>query len=607
MKLLKLLITFVALVSTANAQDDQALIKELNHSSYPGNILGFPTSATPAKAEYLKQWHEAKFGLFVHWGIYSVLEGKWKGEEIPALGEQIQMNAKIPGKEYVPIAKRFNPIKFDGRAYAKLAKDAGMTYIVLTSRHHDGFSMFETEYSDFDIMDATPYKKDIVKGFADGCKAEDIKFGLYYSNPDWHFNVDPNQDIFKVSSGAYTPEFLKFQQNQLTELLTNYGPIMEIFFDMGRPKLSDSKALAKTVRDLQPECLVSGRVMNNQGDFYTLGDNVEAKEVLDLPWEAPSTFHSRPRHTWGWKSWVVYPPIDEEVARCVQKLSRVTSLGGNFLLNIGPKPDGTVSDFQTNALKIIGEWVKKNRGSIFDVNTTPFKRSTWGAATWKENELYLHIADWPSDGKLIIPDLVSNVKEVHLYADNATKYTFNKRKEGGIEIIVPTISPDKYQTVMTVVCDSTIKAANPVVIQTETDKIVLGTETLIVKNFVHGMQYANTVKAVKTSWTMKPTVTGKYDIKLKVVVDKQKVKSGRTVDMSPRSVIIVIGNKLFRKKIPVTLGKAEFEIGVIELTAGVPVNVIIAKDPATFVVGKSGIKGFELNPIVPETMIFTKQ
>lgn len=600
------LITFLIGTSPiAHAESDSQLLASISDPSYPKNVAGLPTAQHPAKPEHLKKWQEAKFGLFIHWGIYSVLEGKWKGKEIPDLGEQIQRHAKIPGKEYVEVAKQFNPVKFDGRAYAKLAKDAGMTYMVLTSRHHDGFSMFDTAHSEFDIIDATPYKKDIVKALADGCKAEDLQFGLYYSNPDWHFGIDPEKKEFNVGWG-YSPELLKFEQNQLTELLTNYGPIMEIFFDMGKPSMADSLALAKTVRDLQPECLVSGRVMNNQGDFYTLSDNAEAKEVLDLPWEAPSTFHSKPGHTWGWKSWVVDPPMDKEVARCVQKLSRVTSRGGNFLLNIGPKPDGTVSAYQTEALQTIGKWVAAHRGSIFGVNTTPFQRSPWGTATWKGNELYLHIAKWPRGGKLKLPDLVSEVVDVRLFNDSSVKYKFSKLPDGGVELLLPEKPVNPYQTVISVLCASEVVASQPKVVQTDPHRIELGQDELMNKSFIHGMTYACMVKNVRNHWSFKVKESGTYSAKLFVDVKKQKPRRNQKPDMSPQPVLVSIGEKLFHIDVPVTLGPAEITLGNVELNAGDSLQAIVVKDLSRGESSDDSPRRFSLEPIWPQRIVLSK-
>ncbi|VGO16331.1 hypothetical protein PDESU_04922 [Pontiella desulfatans] len=593
-----------AFTAPAGTATDQSIISIMSDPAYPRNVCALPSPENPADKEHLEEWTNAKFGLFIHWGIYSVLEGMWKGEQIPDLGEQIQRHAKIPGREYVEVAKQFNPVKFDGRAYAKLAKEAGMTYMILTSRHHDGFSMFDTAYSDFDIMDATPYKRDIVKGLAEGCRAEGIRLGLYYSNPDWHFQVDPDADSFGVGQ-KYSPALLEFQQNQLTELLTNYGPIMEIFFDMGKPSIADSQALAKTVRDLQPECLVSGRVMNNQGDFYTLSDNSEATEVLDLPWEAPSTFHSEPGHTWGWKSWVVDPPMEKEVARCVQKLSRVTSRGGNFLLNIGPKPDGTVSEYQTEALQSIGVWVDAHRETIFDVHTTPFKRSPWGASTWKENELYLHVAKWPKDGKIRLPDLFSSVEEVRLFTDASVNYSFEALEQGGVVIHVPRTAPEKYQTVITVQCGGEIKTRVPLVTQTNPDKIDLGKDSLVTRDFIHGMSYACRVKNVQGSWKFNPVKSGKYKVTLGADVKKMKLKKNQQPDMEARPVLISIGENLFRVNIPVALGKIEIEVGEVELKAGSCQTVMIVKD--TGMNGEGDPSRFSLEPIWPERLVLIRQ
>ncbi|MCK4959540.1 MAG: alpha-L-fucosidase, partial [Planctomycetes bacterium] len=298
------------------------------HADYPANFYELLKTKYPASQGARDEWRNQRFGLFIHWGIYATLEGMWKGEQIPDLGEQIQRHAKIPGKEYVPVAAQFNPVKFDARSYARLAKAAGMKYIIITSKHHDGFAMFDSKYTDFDIMDATPYKKDIIKMLADACRDEGLQFGVYYSNPDWHHNNHSMDDTRFSVNERFDEKYMEFSKNQLRELLTNYGPMNEIFFDMGKPTLAQSEEWAGTVRQYQPNCLVSGRVMNRQGDFYTMSDNSEPGTPITTPWEVPCTFSAKPGHTWGYKNWVTRPPLEVEVQKRIAQLGRVASRGG---------------------------------------------------------------------------------------------------------------------------------------------------------------------------------------------------------------------------------------------------------------------------------------
>ena len=230
--------------------------------------------------------------MFIGGSIQFLLE--FEGGTNRKLGEQIMRHANISIPEYEKIAKAFNPTKFDAEAIVLMAKNAGMRYVILTSKHHDGFAMFDSKVTNYDVVDFTPYKKDILKELADACKKHGLKLGLYYSTPDWHFNgpepernpIDGKYSVFGKVSKANED----YQVAQLKELLTNYGDIFELFFDMGEPTAAQSARFAKTVNDLQPNCLINGRVMNNQGDFITMPDNhLPDLPIADYPWETPGT------------------------------------------------------------------------------------------------------------------------------------------------------------------------------------------------------------------------------------------------------------------------------------------------------------------------------
>jgi alpha-L-fucosidase len=320
--------------------------------------LGGPVAAVDTPEEAVEAWQAMRFGLFIHWGVYSIPAGIWEGRKIEKLGEQIQRHADISMDDYEGIARQFNPIEFDADKIVQLAKRAGMRYVVLTAKHHDGFAMFDSRHTDFDVVDFTPYKKDILKELADACARHDLKLGIYYSTPDWHFNgpnPERNPRDGKISVFAPVSKANEdYQVAQLEELLTNYGEVVELFFDMGEPTPEQSKRFRDTVKRLQPNTLINGRVMNEQGDFLTMPDNhVPDTPITELPWETPGTFY----HTWGYKSWVKGAPLNEQVRRQVRKLSSISSMGGNFLLNIGPKSDGNVVAYERQVLEGVGEWV----------------------------------------------------------------------------------------------------------------------------------------------------------------------------------------------------------------------------------------------------------
>ncbi|MBV1887685.1 MAG: alpha-L-fucosidase, partial [Urechidicola sp.] len=293
-------------------------------------VLNAKVKKTENVASYLKEWQAMKFGLFIHWGVYSIPAGVWEGKQIEKLGEQIMRHADISVSDYEEIAKQFNPVNFDADAIVKLAKNAGMKYVILTSKHHDGFAMFKSDATEYNIVDYTPYKKDILKELAEACKNNGLKLGLYYSTPDWHFNgaeQERNPSDGKISVfGKVSIENEDFQVAQLKELLTNYGEIVELFFDMGEPTEEQSKRFRETVKELQPNCLINGRVMNNQGDFITMPDNhLPDVPIYDVAWETPGTFY----HTWGYKSWVKGIPLQDQIKKQIRNLSKITCMGGN--------------------------------------------------------------------------------------------------------------------------------------------------------------------------------------------------------------------------------------------------------------------------------------
>jgi alpha-L-fucosidase len=269
-------------------------------------------------------------------------------------------NAPIPLDEYASTAKSFNPTKWDPDAVVALAKAAGMRYIVITSKHHDGFNMFHTAQSKYNVVDATPYHRDVVKELADACKRGGIGFGVYYSSIDWH---QPGMDHYiEGNSNPLSEEHAQFNAAQLRELLSNYGSISEIWFDMGKPTPEQSDLFATTVHKLQPQTMVSGRVWNYQGDFTVMGDNEVPAYGIDEPWQTPaSIFHE----TWGYRSWQKREDLQGKIEENITRLVQVVSRGGNYILNIGPEGDGSVVPYEADVLHGIGAWLKPNGEAIY--------------------------------------------------------------------------------------------------------------------------------------------------------------------------------------------------------------------------------------------------
>jgi alpha-L-fucosidase len=355
----------------------------------------------------IRSWQDMKFGMFIHWGLYSVAGGVWKGQKVEAgYSEQIMAWAPASREEYAKLSERFTADKWDPDAVCKLAKAAGMRYIVLTSKHHDGFCLFNTGTTDFNSVEMTPGGRDIVKGLAEACKRNGLRLGLYFSLIDWA-HPDGNTPEPSANSNPISPALEKVNTSQLEELLSDYGDLVELWFDMSTPTPRQSRLFADTVHRLQPGCLVSGRVWNHQGDFTVMGDNQIPSLGIREPWQSPESIYAK---TWGYRSWQERKNLEEKISEKIRHLSRVVSLGGVFLLNIGPRGDGSIVEFEADVLKGVGDWLRVHEEAVFGTDSQPFfEQLPWGYATSRENVIYLHIHSRPLEGNFSLPGLQNNI------------------------------------------------------------------------------------------------------------------------------------------------------------------------------------------------------
>jgi alpha-L-fucosidase len=360
-----------------------------------------PPPGPGPSAQTIHAWQDRKFGMFIHFGLYSVAGGMWNGKRVDnGYSEQIVANGPIPAKDYEALAARFDPEHFDPDAIVALAKAAGMKFIVITAKHHDGFNLFQTAQTSYNAVDGTPYHRDIVKQLADACARGGLKFGVYYSTIDWHH---PGGNIYiESNSNPITPDQEAFNVAQLKELMSHYGPIAEIWFDMGKPTPAQSAHFAQTVHALQPQAMISGRVWNHYGDFAVMGDNAEPDVAVELPWQAPASMFPE---TWGYRSWQTRTDVPGKIRENITRLVRVVSQGGNYILNIGPEGDGSVVPYEADVLRGMGAWLKRNGEAIYGTRKQPFAALDFGYATVGPHAIYLFVAKMPADHQLHVPGL----------------------------------------------------------------------------------------------------------------------------------------------------------------------------------------------------------
>jgi len=360
-------------------------------------LIGISASAQIALDAYNK-WHQNKYSMFIHFGLYSVYGGVYNDKPVTfGYSEQIQSFAGIFSDWYGDTALEFDPVKFNADEIVALAKEAGMRSIVITTKHHDGFCMFKTATTDYNSVDATPSKRDYVKELSDACRRGGINFAIYFSLIDWHF-----PHAYPISShncDFITPQHHEFTKAQVTELLTNYGPVSELWFDMGSNRPEQSKELYELVHKLQPNCMVSGRLGNGWYDFAVMADNKYPEGALQAPWQSAASMFDE---TWSYRSWQKRGDKHEKALEKLRSLINVVSHGGNFLLNIGPRGDGSVVEFESDVLKEIGAWLKQNGEAIYGTEASPFRENfAWGTSTRKGNKLYLILSgEYPANGAI---------------------------------------------------------------------------------------------------------------------------------------------------------------------------------------------------------------
>ncbi|MBQ0025628.1 MAG: alpha-L-fucosidase [Bacteroidales bacterium] len=347
-------------------------------------------------------WHGDKYSMFIHFGVYSSLGGVWKGKPVTfGYSEQIQACGGIYADQYADVAEAFNPVNFNADEIVALAKAAGMRSIVITSKHHDGFCMWNTATTDYDSVDMSASGRDFIKELSEACERGGVNMGLYFSLIDWHLPY--GYPMTTHNSDYILPQHHKYNMDQVRELCSNYGKISELWFDMGSLTPQQSREIYELVHSLQPECMVGGRLGNDMYDFSVMGDNSYPDGTLQIAWQSPASMFNE---TWGYRSWQKRCPVEEKVAEKLRNLVNVVSQGGNFLLNIGPDDKGGIVPYEKEVLTRMGSWLKENGDAIYGTECSPFRsKFDWGVVTRKGKMLYLILSGkCPENGIISVPD-----------------------------------------------------------------------------------------------------------------------------------------------------------------------------------------------------------
>lgn len=408
-------------------------------------------------------WREARFGMFIHWGLYAVPAGEYNGVKSDRIGEWIQDWANIPREEYEKYAAEFNPVEFDAAEWVGLAKEAGMKYIVITSKHHEGFSMFDSAVSDYDIVDSTPCGKDPIAALSEECKKQGVKLCFYHSIMDWHHPSQYVEQEGRHRTAGHgqnsiledrKEEYVTYMKAQLRELVEKYDPAV-LWFDgewVNWWTEPDGKDLYQYCRSLKPSLIINNRVgkgrqgmqgMNKgpdyAGDFGTPEQELPATGLPGVDWETCMTMNE----TWGFKS---YDENWKSTETLIRQLIDAASKGGNYLLNVGPTAEGIIPEASVTRLKEMGEWMKVSGEAIYGTSASPFEVLEWGRATVKDNKIYLSVFDWP-EGSLEVPLPGQDITRAYLLADPGKELKL-KKGESSLAITLPAQAPDAIATVI---------------------------------------------------------------------------------------------------------------------------------------------------------------
>lgn len=540
-------------------------------------------------------WFEdARFGLFIHWGISSDPGGIWQGKHYYGITEWLWKRSQASAAEYKALADTFDPSEFDAQEWVGLATDAGARYMVVTAKHHDGFALFDSAVSDFDIVDATPFARDPLAELAAEAETQGMKLGFYYSQfQDWEH---PDGGGNNWEYDAATQDFDRYQTEkaipQLKELLTNFGDVALIWFDTpGNATEDEAKEFVDLVRDHQADTLISSRIGHGLGDYQNYRDSeIPVRHLSPKPWEAIFPHNE----SWG------YSRLDtnfKSTTELLHMLALTASKGGNLLVSVGPDGSGNIPEGSAKRLRAVGEWLRENGESIYGTHSAPLGHLSWGVATRGEHRLYLHVLDAPGNRRIFVPNIAEATHDARLLVSDAQLEW--RKINGGIEIQLPQSLPDSRNTVVAVttdpLSDGHFESATTYFIDRQSDATKLSPQLAELGGdvarenrrywlYFGQWKYFPTVSGLKSRndfvrWNLNVTEPGEYKISLVYSADATEagqegqivVAAGTNDQQSRRFRVLETGEMSVARPVPTVT----HDIGIIELAQG-PATLTIA-------------------------------
>jgi alpha-L-fucosidase len=514
----------------------------------------------------MQWWRDAKFGMFVHWGVYCVPAGTYQGEQIPGIGEWIMHNAKIPVAEYKQFAREFNPQRFNAEEWVQVMKDAGMKYVVITAKHHDGFGMFHSDVTDWDIDEASPkFNRDPIAELEKACKKHGIKFGLYYSHCwDW---THPGGGKGRTPGGGWDDSqkgdnkeyFKNIALPQVEEILTRFKPDI-IWFDTPLGPVDVNETVKRLA--LQPDVICNGRLdftngNHDVGEDYEVAERSVPNRRMEKDWETCATING----SWGYKS---YDTNWKEPERFIRDLVKCAGGGGNYLLNVGPTEEGIIPKGSVKVLKEIGKWLDKNGESIYETRGGPFDPIvlTWGSCTQKDQKLYLHIVNEVDGNSIDLPGLTTKIEKVYCFAD-LSKTCAVSRKHESAHVDISGINLDPVDTILVAEL-----AGEPEIVPVPTPAADDGVITLLPRNASMGGGWIKPSHdrihiwmqpEIWLKWLVEIEKAGKYEVSVTYVANKTQVGTPFEMD---------VDGQLLTGKLVDTQGNTptEFTVGTVDIS-----------------------------------------